>query len=159
MGKMKQLWKLSDIKKEILPIREGKYKESELIDSLFSIGVDMARKAKGEHGYRNIKGELESSVGIVIIKNRREIAQWQILATTGSDPSLGIRDMEKCISSQILGKDELPDGTIIPEKGLACIVFAAAPYAAAVQLRKKKVLLDFAPSDAYVFNILKTIVK
>ena len=159
MGKMKQMWKLTDIKQRLKPVREGKYKEEEMIDALFGIGTDMARKAKSEHDYHNIKGQLESSIGVVIVKNRRELVRWSVLATSGSDPALGIRDMEKCLSSQILGKSELPDGTEIPANGLACIVFAAAPYAAAVQWRKKKVLLEYAPSDAYVFSIINKVVK
>ena len=159
MGEMKQMWKISDIKQRLKPVREGKYKEEEMIDALFGVGTDMARKAKSEHNYQNRKGQLESSIGVVIVKNRRELVRWSVLATSGSVPALGIRDMERCLSSQILGKSEFPDGTEIPAQGLACIVFAAAPYAAAVQWRKKKVLLDYAPSDAYVFTIINKVVK
>ena len=87
MGEMKQMWKLTDIKQRLKPVREGKYKEEEMIDALFGIGTDMARKAKSEHDYHNIKGQLESSVGVVIVKNRRELVRWSVLATSGSDPA------------------------------------------------------------------------
>jgi hypothetical protein len=160
MGEMKCLWKLSDVRLQFNDLKEGKLNETELIDGLYKIGVDMARKAKSEHTYKNIKGELESSIGVVIVRNRREIVRWSVLSKSGSDPAKGLADMQACLQTSILGKAELPDGTQIPESGYAAIVFAAAPYSAAVEYyRGKKVLLSFSPSDAYVFSVLKSVIK
>lgn len=159
MGQMTQLWKMADVKQRLNVVGQGSYKDTEMIDAIYGVCVDTARRAKDGHNYRNIKGELESSVGVVIVKDRHEIVRWMVLAQSGTDPALGIADMKRCVEGQILGKERLPDGTDIPAKGIAGIVFAAAPYAGDVEARRKKVLIDFAPSSNFVFSIIKSVVK
>ena len=162
MGKMTQLWSINDVKKIFNVVSSGSYKETEMIESIYGICVDMANAAKLGHDYRNVKGELESSIGVVVLKDRHEVVRWSVLAKSGTDPALGIEDMKRAIEGQIIGKSELQDvdQTIyIPEKGITGIVFAAAPYAGTVEARNKKVLIDFAPSSSYVFQIIKSVVK
>lgn len=162
MGQMKQLWSINDIRQSINVVSSGSYKEAEMIESIYGVCVDVANAAKSGHDYRNIKGELESSIGVVILKDRQEVVRWSVLAKSGSDPYLGLEDMRRCLEEKIIGKSEIQDvdQTIhIPEKGITGIVFAAAPYASAVEARGKKVLIDFAPSSEYVFQVIKSVVK
>jgi len=162
MGKMTQQWKVKDVKQRLNVVGEGSYKDSEMIDAIYGICVDIARRAKDGHDYRNVKGELESSIGVVLLKNRREIVRWMVLSKSGTDPALGINDIRRCVENQIVGKAELFDVDQmiqIPAKGITGVVFAAAPYAAKVEAKYKKVLLDFTPSSDYVFNIIKSVVK
>ena len=66
--------------------------------------------------------------------------------------------MNELISTKILGKSQLPDGQIIPKKGVIGIVFAAAEYASYIQdVRGRTVLHDFMPEADEVFRILKTV--
>ena len=162
MGKMIQQWKIKDVQQRLNIVGEGSYKDTEMIEAIYGICVDVATKAKAGHDYKNIKGQLESSIGVVIVKDRREVVRWMVLAKSGTDPALGIEDMRRCVEGQIIGKSQLHDvdrDIDIPAKGIAGIVFAAAPYSAAVEEKGRKVLLDFAPSSGYVFQIIKSVVK
>lgn len=153
---------MADVRQRLNVVGEGSYKDTKMIDSIYGVCVDIAVRAKAGHDYRNIKGELESSIGVVLVKDRREIVRWMVLAQSGTDPALGIEDMRRCVENQILGKAELHDvdrDIQIPAKGIAGIVFAAAPYAAAVESKGRKVLLDFTPSSDYVFSIIKSVVQ
>lgn len=162
MGKMIQGWSMATIKKTIsdgAEFKRGSANENSVVKVLYDACLDVARRAKAEHGYRNIKGELESSIGVVILKDRRSIKRWSLLAASGRDPSRGLRDIKDVISKYIIGRSSLPDGTAIPEKGIVGIVFAAAPYAGIVEGRGRKVLDAFKPNGEQIYSILKTIIK
>lgn len=68
---MTQQWKMKDVRQRLNVVGEGSYKFEEMRDTLFNICVDIARKAKAGHDYQNIKGQLESSIGVVIVKANR----------------------------------------------------------------------------------------
>ena len=157
MGKMTCNWKIGDVRKTIDFVIERDLKIVE--DELFNICLSTAKSAKDGHTYKNYKGQLESSVGVIILKNRQEVTQWSMVASSGSDPAKGLQDIKNLIYNKIVGKHSLPDGTFIPSKSLVGIVFAAAPYSGEVEGRGRKVLIDFAPSDNYVLTILKTVIK
>ena len=157
MGKMTCNWKLGDVRKTIDFVIEKDLKKVE--DELFNVCLSIAKSAKDGHTYKNYKGQLESSVGVIILKNRQEVTQWSMVASSGSDPAKGLQDIKNLIYNKIVGKHSLPDGTFIPSKSLVGIVFAAAPYSGEVQGRGRKVLIDFAQSDNYVLTILKTVIK
>ena len=163
MGQMKQLWNINDIRQSLNVVSSGSYDEKKMREAIFNICVDVANAAKAGHDYQNIKGQLESSIGAVVVKDRNEITDWFIAQSkSGTSPELGISDLRRCVDEQILGKSELHDldQTIhMPEKGIVGIVFAAAPYAGFVESKYKKVLIDFAPSSEYVFQVIKSVVK
>lgn len=143
-----------------------------IVKAIYSKCLAFAKTAKSSHTYKNYKGELESSVGVVVLKDRNEIKEWNSTAATGTDPSRGISDFNDVLSSYIIGKDMLPDGTYIPEQSIAGIVFAAAPYASMIENGQnefesalgisgfggKKVLNAFAPSASDIFTVLKVII-
>ena len=156
MGQMTQRWTLPQVVSKLNKKTEVAFDEGKLTDALFDICQEIAAKARSGHTYMNIKGELESSVGVVIIKDREEIKRWDVSAVSGKDPALGIMDFQNALEKFILGKSELPNGIHIPEIGLVGIVFAAAPYAGTVELRGKTVLDYFKPDAGYVFDIIKT---
>lgn len=157
MGKMTCNWKLGDVRKAIDFVIEKDLKKVE--EELFNVCLSTAKSAKDGHTYKNYKGQLESSIGVIILKNRQEVTQWSMVASSGSDPARGLQDIKNLIYDKIVGKHSLPDGTFIPSKSLVGIVFAAAPYSGEVQGRGRKVLIDFAPSDNYILTILKTVIK
>lgn len=157
MGKMTCNWKLGDVRKTIDFVIEKDLKKVE--EELFNVCLSTAKSAKDGHTYKNYKGQLESSIGVIILKNRQEVTQWSMVASSGSDPARGLQDIKNLIYNKIVGKHSLPDGTFIPSKSLVGIVFAAAPYSGEVQGRGRKVLIDFAPSDSYILTILKTVIK
>lgn len=156
MGSMKQLWTLPQIEVKLNKATEVAFDEGKLTDSLFNICQEIAAKARAGHTFMNIKGELESSIGVVVLKDREEIKRWDVSSASGKDPALGIIDFQNALEKFVLGKSELPDGTHIPEIGLTGIVFAAAPYAGTVEARGKTVLDYFKPEPGYVFSIIKT---
>ena len=157
MGKMIQKWRINDIDKQIF---SKLYKdEFSVINKLYDVCMEVAVKAKNNHDYNNYSGELESSVGFIILKDTNEVKQWFMMASSGTDPSEGLNDIKSLVYDDIVGKYELPDGTMIPRIGIAGIVFAAAKYASTVEERNRKVLIDFTPSSQYVLTILKTIIK
>ena len=157
MGKMKQMWGIGDVRSKISNTLDASY--TKVAEELYALCMSMAQRAKNEHDYNNYKGELESSVGVIVLKNRQEIMQWGMLARSGSDPGLGLQDMRNLIYNKIIGKHSLPDGTEIPSKSIVGIVFAAAPYAGTVESHGRKVLIDFAPNDSSIFRILKTVIR
>ena len=157
MGKMTCNWKLGDVRKTIDFVIEKDLKKVE--EELFNVCLSTAKSAKDGHTYKNYKGQLESSIGVIILKNRQEVTQWSMVASSGYDPAKGLQDIKNLIYDKIVGKHSLPDGTFIPSNSLVGIVFAAAPYAGEVQGRGRKVLIDFAPSDSYILTILKTVIK
>ena len=157
MGKMTCNWKLGDVRKTIDFVIEKDLKKVE--EELFNVCLSTAKSAKDGHTYKNYKGQLESSIGVIILKNRQEVTQWSLVASSGSDPARGLQDIKNLIYNKIVGKQSLPDGTFIPSKSLVGIVFAAAPYSGEVQGRGRTVLDAFAPSDNYVLTILKTVIK
>ena len=63
------------------------------------------------------------------MKDLQEVKEWKLIAASGTDPSRGITDFSNVLQEYIIGQSTLPDGTQLPEKGIAGIVFAAAPYA------------------------------
>lgn len=156
MGEMKQLWAIPAISGKIHRVA---FDDKKLVDSLFEICTNIANEAKSGHSYRNIKGELESSIGVVILKDREEVLRWSVEAKSGSDPAKGINDLRTLIETNIIGKNELPDGTDIPANGIIGIVFAAAPYSGLVESRGRTVLDSFTPDSEYVFSIIKTAIK
>lgn len=158
MGQMIQKWNIDDVINPLNVIVEGKEMNEKYSKAIMAICRRAAIKAHSSHSYKNIKGQLESSVGIVVLRDRKYVDAWEMRAKTGSDPSLGLQDLANVITTKILGKAKLPDGTVIPAKGIIGIVFAAAPYASIVQdLRGRTVLDDFMPEAEEVFRILKTV--
>ena len=170
---MKQLWKIDTVEKKI--DRSLISKEDKMVNAIFGECVAFAVRAKNGHTYRNYKGELESSVGVVVLKDLNEVKEWQLIASTGTDPSRGLTDFRNVLESYIVGKSTLPDGTQLPAKGIAGIVFAAAPYAGQIEggmeiaqsewtmefqgVAGKKVLHDFAPPASEIIQILKTVTR
>lgn len=153
---MIQKWTMPNVVSKLNKKIEVAFDEGKLVDTLFNICKEIAEKAQSIHTYRNIKGELESSIGIVILKNREEIIKWENLeATSGKDPARGIADFKKGLSEFIIGKSELPDGTHIPEIGIVGIVFVAAPYAGIVETKGRTVLDSFTPDASEVFSFIK----
>lgn len=157
MGKMKQMWRIGDIRSKINDTLDAS--QEKVAKELYDICMSMAQRAKDEHDYNNYKGQLESSIGFIILKNRQEIKHWGIAASSGYDPGLGLQDIRNLIYDNIIGKQSLPDGTYIPSKSIVGIVFAAAPYAGTVESYGRKVLIDFAPNDSSIFRILKTVIR
>lgn len=166
MGEMRQQWKIKDVSDKLDAIAgtgtatssvSGAYSEERMIDAIYGICLDVATKAKNDHTYHNQKGELESSIGIVVLKNRTEIKRWELLASSGSDPAIGLRDLNASLESQVIGKDSLPNGTPIPNEGIIGIVMAGAPYAGYVEMKGRTVLHSFVPEPSYVFSILKSV--
>ena len=154
---MIQKWSMPQIVARLDKKTEVAFDEGKLVDGLFEICQDIAIKAKDGHTYRNIKGELESSIGVLVLKDRNEIIKWDFVqASSGSDPARGIADFKNGLDEYIIGKSELPNGTHIPEIGLVGIVFAAAPYAGLVESRGRTVLDNFKPDPGYVFSIIKS---
>lgn len=156
MGAMTQKWTVPQIEVKLNKATEVAFNEGKLTDDLFEICQDIAAKARAGHTFMNIKGELEASIGVVVLKDREEIKRWDVSSVSGKDPALGIIDFQNALEEFILGKSELPDGTHIPEIGLAGIVFAAAPYAGIVESRGRTVLDYFKPDPSYVFSVIKT---
>jgi hypothetical protein len=168
---MKQLWKIEDISKRIDKRTESDI--NKVVDVLYRECLAFARRAKNEHTYRNYKGELESSVGVVILKDRNEIKEWSAMASDGTDPARGLEDYKDVLSTYILGQESLPDGTSIPANSIAGIVFAAAPYSYEIEFGQnevehmmewegiggKKVLHAFAPTSSEIFTVLKTVIQ
>lgn len=155
MGAMKQLWYLKDVQsrfKTAINVRDN-----EVIAKVFEICVDIAQKAKNNHGYDNYKGELESSVGVVVLKDRMEVAQWKLLAGEGSNPLFGFDDFRNFVYDYLVGKATLPNGAVIPRKGVVGIVFSAAPYAGEVEDRGRAVLDRFTPGFGFVYQIIKSV--
>ena len=157
MGEMIQKWNIDDVTRPLQAFLDGGLSDK-YYDAIFDICRDAAASAHRAHSYRNIKGQLESSVGVVVIRDRKYVQAWALKATSGSDPAKGLNDMNELISTKILGKSQLPDGQIIPKKGVIGIVFAAAEYASYIQdVRGRTVLHDFMPEADEVFRILKTV--
>jgi len=153
---MIQKWTLPQVISKLNKKTEVAFDEGKLTDALFDICKEIAEKAQSIHTYRNVKGELESSIGIVILKNREEIIKWENLqATSGTDPARGLSDFKHALDEFIIGKSELPDGTHIPEIGIVGIVFAAAPYAGIVETKGRTVLDSFTPDASEVFSFIK----
>jgi len=153
---MTQKWTMPQIVSKLDKKTDVAFDEGKLTDALFDICQEIAAKARSGHTFMNIKGELESSIGVVVLKDREEIKRWDVSSVSGKDPALGIIDFQNALEQFVLGKSELPDGTHIPEFGLAGIVFAAAPYAGTVEARGRTVLDYFKPDTNYVFSIIKT---
>lgn len=145
MGEMKCMWTIPQVKKEVKNVTSDKSMDKKFAQSLFEMCVAAAQRAKAEHTYHNIKGELESSTGVVILQNRRNLKRWKLQASTGSNPALGLRDFRKFIINELVGKSTLYDGTFIPEKSVIGFVVAAAPYAGHVESRGREVLNESMP--------------
>jgi len=168
---MKQLWKIENISKRIDKRTESDI--NKVVNILYKKCLSFARRAKNKHTYKNYKGELESSVGVVILKDRNEIKEWSAMSSDGTDPTRGLEDYKDVLSTYILGKESLPDGTFIPANSIVGIVFAAAPYSYAVEtgqtdiehmlgrggLGGKKVLNSFTPTSSEIFKVLKTVIQ
>lgn len=132
-------------------------RDIKVADKLFEICKNIAVEAKNGHSYKNYKGELESSIGVVVLIDRSTLYKWDSSATMGTDPAKGISDINNVLSKYIVGKPNLPDGTKIPAKGVVGIVFAAAPYAKKIEDRKRKVLYDFVPAGDFIFKQIKMV--
>lgn len=154
MGQMIQEWSLKDIEKRLSNV-VGDIDMDRLASSLVAICQKAQRAAKDGHSYNNYKGQLESSIGYLILKDRR-IVKWDAYVAEGTAPEKGIMNASRFANSKILGKARLPDGTRIPLKGVIGVVFAAAPYAKEVESYGRKVLIDFMPSRGTVYNVIKT---
>lgn len=147
-----QKWNIQNINKRI-----DKYinsKNTHVTSAIYETCVAFAKEAKKNHSYRNYKGQLESSVGVIVLKDLNEVKEWFLLASSGYDPIRGIRDLNNVIN-KIVGKNVLPDGTTIPSIGIVGIVFAAAPYSSLVASRGRTVLKEFAPNPSTVYEIIK----
>ncbi len=165
---MKQLWKIEDIQEKI---DKKINKDLDIIsESIYNQCLSFALLARGAHSYKNYKGELQSSVGVVILKDRKEVKNWSSVSSDGTDPAKGISDFNEVLNGYIIGHESLPDGTYIPSKSVVGIVFAAAPYAGDVESGKgmgswgfkgtpKTVLNAFAPKSGYIYTILKSIIS
>lgn len=156
MGQMKQMWTMPNVTNKINSVTAVAFDEGKLTDALFDICMEVANAARTGHSYRNVKGELESSTGVVVLKDRENIKKWAVQSESGKDPARGIADFKRALDEFIIGKSELPDGTQIPAKGLIGIVFAAAPYAGLVESKGRTVLDSFTPESGYIFTILKS---
>ena len=95
MGKMTCNWKLGDVRKTIDFVVEKDLKKVE--EELFNVCLSTAKSAKDGHTYKNYKGQLESSIGVIILKNRQEVTQWSMVASSGSDPARGLQDIKNLI--------------------------------------------------------------
>lgn len=157
MGKMKQLWSIPSIRKDIKEVVFSKEMESKLISELYYICIAAAQTAKNDHSYENYKGELESSTGFIILKNRKENLRWKWIASEGTDPNRGFKDFSQYINTEIRGKSTLPDGSYIPEKSIIAVVVAAAPYAGVVEDNGRTVLNDFMPNFSIVHQRIKKV--
>jgi len=149
---MKMLWSIPPIDRRVNKVIKANDKK--VVETLLEICIAAAMRAKEQHSYRNIKGELESSTAVIIIKDRKKIEEWKLLNEGGRDPQRGFTDLRRFIRNNITGKDRLPDGTFIPEKSIYGIVVAAAPYAAEVE-KRRTVLNEFMPSYGVVFSAFK----
>jgi len=149
---MTMLWGLSDIRKDMKEVTSSVKTEKALIDELYYICLAAAQTAKNEHSYINQKGELESSTGFVILKNRHIKLRWKWLASTGTNPSLGFKDFSNFVTTNLMNKSTLPDGSYIPKKSIIAVVFAAAPYAGAVDDKGRTVLSEFMPDWTVVHS-------
>ncbi len=170
MKRNAQKWNIDNVTSRIDKTIEND--EIKICNALYKECVSFAKRAKNGHTYKNYKGELESSVGVVILKDRMEIKEWSMISSDGTDPSLGLNDFRSALEEYIVGHSELPDGTYIPEKSIVGIVFAAAPYASIIEngqneleglmgwsgIGGKKVLNAFAPSSEDILTVLKNIV-
>ena len=170
MKRKKQKWEIEKVESKI--DKRLLKDENKIISAIFNECVAFAKRAKNGHTYRNYKGELESSVGVAVLKDRSEIKEWSMLASDGTDPSKGLSDYRDVLEEYIIGKANLPDGTEIPARGIAGIVFAAAPYASMIEsgqnelegtmgwsgIGGKKVLNAFAPQKGEILTILKNII-
>ena len=165
---MKQLWKIEDIQNRIA--KRINTDMDRITDTIYNQCLTFAAVAKTAHSYDNYKGELQSSVGVVILKDRNEVKNWSSIASDGTDPARGIADFNEVLNDYIVGHENLPDGTEIPMLGIVGIVFAAAPYAGNVESGEgmglwgrggtpKTVLNAFAPKGGYIYTLLKTIVS
>ena len=47
-----------------------------IVKAIYSKCLAFAKTAKSSHTYKNYKGELESSVGVVVLKDRNELKEW-----------------------------------------------------------------------------------
>lgn len=156
MGEMMQEWSIDDVQSKINNATGNEFM-MKVAENIFRECVLFAKAAKNGHTYNNYSGELESSVGVIVLKDRSEIMQWSLLASSGSDPAEGLQDMRNFLYDEIIGKSELPDGTNIPALSVVGIVFAAAPYAGDVESRGRKVLIDFAPSADRILKVIKEV--
>ena len=103
--KMTCNWKLGDVRKTIDFVIEKDLKKVE--EELFNVCLSTAKSAKDGHTYKNYKGQLESSIGVIILKNRQEVTQWSMVASSGSDPARGLQDIKNLIYNKIVGKHSL----------------------------------------------------
>ena len=87
---MKQKWNIGDIQKKIDAFSVSH--EEQVVNAIFGECVAFAVRAHNGHTYRNYKGELESSVGVVVLKDLQEVKEWKLIAASGTDPSRGITD-------------------------------------------------------------------
>lgn len=151
-----QKWNIQNIGKRI--DKNINSKNTHVISAIYKTCVAFAKEAKKNHSYINYKGQLESSVGVIVLKDLNEVKEWNLIASDGSDPIRGIRDLNNVINS-IVGKSTLPDGINIPSVGIVGIVFAAAPYAGTVENRGRRVLYPFAPNQSTVYEIIKIAIE
>ena len=149
---MIQKWNIQDVAGRIDEYVGSK--EQAMVEAIFGECVSFAKEAKSSHTYRNYKGELESSVGVVVLKDLNEVKEWRMLSSAGTDPIRGLNDLESVIN-EIVGKSTLPNGMQLPSIGISGIVFAAAPYAGEVEGNGRKVLNDFSPDSSMILEVLK----
>jgi TATA-box binding protein (TBP) (component of TFIID and TFIIIB) len=94
------------------------------------VGDAFTKFARSNKGYQNFTGNLESSIGYVILKDGRIIVQNFEAAGTGTDRESGVRKAE-AMAQQL--KDDYPSGYIL-------LGFAAEEYALLVESQGKDVV-------------------
>ena len=72
MGREIQKWNIDDVINPLNVIVEGKEMNEKYSKAIMAI-CRRAIKAHSSHSYKNIKGQLESSVGIVVLRDRNVV--------------------------------------------------------------------------------------
>lgn len=101
-----------------------------IIARLQYIGETFVNNARRNNTYRDITGNLRSSIGYIILKNGRTLIQNFEESAKGSDKSGGVIQAKK-FSKEIAGQ---------LGKGYVLVVVAGMDYAAAVESLGKDVL-------------------
>jgi hypothetical protein len=108
--------------------------EQAIINAYKYVGEEFVRKARlktsEDGGFRDITGNLRSSIGYIILKDGASVSQSFEPSTRGSDKATGLSKAKAYAK-------ELADGF---PKGITLIVVAGMEYAAAVESKGKDVI-------------------
>lgn len=104
--------------------------QAEIVERLTAVGDAFKKFSSGNKGYQNYTGNLESSIGYVILKDGRIIVQNFEAASSGTDRQSGVRKAE-AMAQEL--KADYPSGYIL-------LGFAAEGYALLVESQGKDVV-------------------